>query len=812
MKNKKTKLWTSAWREKVSKQIRKCNILSVCLFVLFCMVGTISFSGNVCYVKAADEQEETKETQFDIQATFGFDNVAQVGRSMLANITVTNHGEDFSGLVQILIPITAANNEMYQNDISIAKGETKSISMPLHMSNYTEKMIVSITDQKENVITKKRVKVDLVISEDLAKVVGILTDNKDVLGYWEEEDEKIVYLSKEDMPEQEAGLEPLDVLIINDFDTQNLNKKQYESLKDWVSKGGNLVIGTGVNANRTLGIFEDDFLTGSFGVAGKVGEVEFTMDRASVYEDEKNDISMQQVKKDLGCICLFTKDLGVEYTNWKKQGTAFKDMVYGNINLRKIESTIYSDDDTGLETTDQVKMPSVKRYAIVFFIYVVVVSWILYFVLRRKDKLEWTWGFVPALALLFALVVYGMGGDTRITEPYITYAKLIEWSGEGEKTGKGSTRMMITSPYNEKYSITAPKGVTVSSGKDNANNYQEAETDFNDYKIGFRQSGDQQMITFHDFAAFESATIKAEEVVSMKGSYEAEVTCDQYEFNGTFTNRTGKKIRNAVFTSDGRFYKLGTIKDGETVKISNKCKNVVVPSKVEFDHMFYDFSEVQIVLGIPNYIDYEEKETLEVRRYEDALFHYLIQSGTQEYMQGKVIGIMDDSGMDEEMTESWGMDSSGITIETFPVDVNYTNQDGETFVPDLATYGTVTGDAELAERYIYGEEILVEYSLKKNETLTGLYYLSSVNDEFTKFGGKGLVVLHSINCDEFEGEIYAYNYETKKYEKIFDGDKAGKIKDVKRFVGEKNKLLLKIKPKSSGDYTIPIISATKKQK
>ena len=438
-------------------------------------------------------------------------------------------------------------------------------------------------------------------------------------------------------------------------------------------------------------------------------------------------------------------------------------------------------------------------------------SWILYFVLRKKDKLEWTWGLVPALALIFALIIYGMGAATRITAPFITYARIIEWTGEGEQTGKGTTRMAITSPYNEKYSVAVPKGVTAYASMLRDDYYFEDDTNFNDYKISFRQNGDQQIITLNNLGAFETGSIQTNDTVSMKGSYEAEVTCDNYEFKGTFTNKTGREIRNAVFMSDGRIYQLGTIKDGETVKISDKCKNLITFSKDEFRMMDYGDSELAKIFGLESN-GYHNGGTLEEKRYANAVGYYIDieQSAIQSYMQGKVIGILDSDGADGEMTQSWGMDCSGITLGTFPVDVNYNNKDGQTFVTDLVSYSNSDRADRVSERYLYDEEIKVEYQLKGNETLTGLYYLPVANEKDTGTGSKGKLY---TDVSIFEGDIEAYDYETKSYEKIFDNGTTSETKDLKRFMGKENKLVLKIRTKDANDdYMVPVISATKEVK
>ena len=225
--------------------------------------------------------------------------------------------------------------------------------------------------------------------------------------------------------------------------------------------------------------------------------------------------------------------------------------------------------------------------------------------------------------------------------------------------------------------------------------------------------------------------------------------------------------------------------------------------------MHYGDSELAKIFGLENN-GYHNGGTLEEKRYEGTVGYYIAQSAIQSFMQGKVIGILDSDGADGEMTQSWGMDCSGITLGTFPVDVNYNNKDGQTFVTDLVSYSNSDRADRVSERYLYDEEIKVEYQLKGNETLTGLYYLPVANEEDTGTGSEGKLY---TNVSIFEGDIEAYDYETKSYEKIFDNGTTDETKDLKRFMGKENKLVLKIRTKDANDdYMVPVISATKEVK
>ena len=81
------------------------------------------------------------------------------------------------------------------------------------------------------------------------------------------------------------------------------------------------------------------------------------------------------------------------------------------------------------------------------------------------------------------------------------------------------------------------------------------------------------------------------------------------------------------------------------------------------------------------------------------------------------------------------------------------------------------------------------------------------------------IELEKMSLDSLDSLTYnAFGSEDEiidspRYEKIFDNGTTSETKDLKRFMGKENKLVLKIRTKDANDdYMVPVISATKEVK
>lgn len=796
------------------------------LFLLICAIGFVG--KGVKAMAAGNDTDENK--RFELEVNVGFNNCGKMDTDLLATVTVTNHGKDFAGKIELLFPVDAKDGDspVYQTSISVAAGKTKTISIPVWLYFYSEKIVTSVLDEKDRVLQEDEQKIFLYgMRQELA---GVLTDQEDELDYlgWTDSDgdnTNIEYISAKDFPEQKEVLKCLDQLVVDDFDTKTWSKKQYEAVTEWVKEGGVLILGTGASGEKTLAGFKSDFLKGEIKKINKDGIAELDVPEGELVKSTDGSVTMVKIKKENGWIYIIPEDLVMEYESWRTKGTAYKKMLDENVQ-RDQNGDIFSfvgRRDRGLTVIDKEKLPNSFPYGVVLFLYAAVVSVGLFWVLKKKDRLEWTWKLVPVLAVIGSIIIFVMGTKTRISTPEINYSRRVEYTGEGEKTAIAQMDLAVTSPYNETYSIAVPKEETVyirgnSSGSD-LPGWDDSEKEYKSGRVIFRKSKEQQMVTFKNFGAFESAFLGTKEkTMDAAGTYHSDITCEKYEYSGTFTNETGQDICHAFFMAGGRIYKLGDIKSGETVSISNQLKNGFSVNQTAYTNVGYGensrFGEFCDIGHIFTAEGYTKDATTEEVQYANAIRNYFYSDASKRVMEPKVIGALNSEETNQSLSEEWGMNCDGFSIGVFPVEIK--DKDGEAFVCDVIGESYSEEDVIGENRILGNVDSVLEYRLQKGETLTGLYYLAVAN------ASKKEIVIVDDNIGSpfdddnigspFDGEILAYNYEKKKYETIFGKDEKREIKNVKAYTGEDNILRLKLKVKDGDQYSYyaPVISATKK--
>lgn len=118
---------------------------------------------------------------------------------------------------------------------------------------------------------------NLNVSRDVPEMyIGLLSDDPGELSYLDGAGinystlrTRTFELDEADFPEEEIGLDLLDVLVVNDYKLRNLSEKQIAAIMYWVHGGGILILGTGERVDDTLGRFAPELLDESYGAPNR---------------------------------------------------------------------------------------------------------------------------------------------------------------------------------------------------------------------------------------------------------------------------------------------------------------------------------------------------------------------------------------------------------------------------------------------------------------------------------------------------------------------------------------------------------------
>ena len=230
----------------------KKNIIKriICILMLGVLIAFIPLR----YVEAKTTYD------FDVSLNAGYGQKVLAGYGAPFSITVTNkNSSNFEGYFQLIIPGYGSNNILYEEEMALGAGETKTVEIVAGVPVPAEFVNVRMTNKKYKVLWSELQKITVEKTKNDIRV-GVLSDDFSALGYMDRvhllsdssKYTSLIELSASDFPVDYSALDMLDVILISDFSTDLLTKEQKNALNLWVKKGGLLIIGTGSTANKTL--------------------------------------------------------------------------------------------------------------------------------------------------------------------------------------------------------------------------------------------------------------------------------------------------------------------------------------------------------------------------------------------------------------------------------------------------------------------------------------------------------------------------------------------------------------------------------
>ena len=846
---------------------RKLNILLIIAMTLF--VGVLSG----ITVAASEEDVDTAQSEtISMAIDYGFSHYAKYGRNMSVSATLTNDGEDFEGWLQVVVP-KAEDNVVYRKEVKITSASPETVVMTIPVLDDTGILQVKLVDKNHTTVVEKNSKIKIGNYEKQT-YIGVLSDEKEKLDYLSTLATKAFYLNGSNLQDDYLALDLLDILVVNHYDTNQLNEKQIEAIKQWVLQGGTLVIGTGEYADDTLAKFGDVYsITYSnkvenynikFGLNNELLQhlkqnildyenernlvLEFVKSRNEMLKAYGNELieientmsdqwakdSIEQLKiidinKNIvdarleggttkvmehnrrllqvrtvghGSVQLFSFDMGLE-KEAKTVGVAMLASITDNMSMIKqaqlqeeyygtyLNYGIYN----SMSYADTKTVPKVGGYIIILVIYIILVGPVTYLILKKLDKRSLTWIAVPILAIVFTLLIYILGSDTRINEPYAGYVEILTL--QDDNTVKDQVYFGLTAPYNHKYTVGIDRDNVVTQLSDSTYNYyrynmqQDDRIDYDNYMTAINAGFDQTILEVNNNPAFKPVYYQSQSTRSLENLLTYDIHYIGDEINGTVTNGFDFDLSNAMLMSDGYMIHIGAIGQGETINLKGKEKVFLTTSSV-----MYNENIINHIAGGTN----ETKDnTAEMNRKSNALY-YLAQNNLLECENNSyVIGFLKndrakgkDAAEEKDTSDitqnslinelSQKMDSYGTKVVMFPIQIDYTKEN-QIFVPSIDAYMDIRNgsfDKDNQERYLTSDNMTVEYDLPEGDSILSFDYLTTRNGD-----------LDSEYEKVFEGKIYFLNNTTGSYDQVFQSRVGSRITDLKNYVTDQNTVTIR---------------------
>lgn len=703
------------------------NILRAFVIIIFIL--------NILPVIVLADTNENNKKDFETKVTYGFNKYYKnyLDIQTPVKVEIKNNLKDVEGEVQVLFEKDRYDQkvlyEAYIEELDLKKGATKTIDINVLMSG-RRGAILKIVDSKEKVLFEQKINFEK--GDDIRNIsIGVLSDNYDSLSFLNSIrldknsssiDKKTTSMAdlNDVFPEDKDLLRSLNMILINDYDTENLNEKQIEALKGYIQEGGTLVVGTGSKYQKNLKGLEDinyfnpiktSRIDGYGGVLIAEGEV----DGVKAFLTEKERSVAYNKKLQNGNIIILGFDLAEDkFLNWGEKNNFIKKIIddYTKVevdgDIEKRESNNLENMVSYIPNSDGVKGKSIVFTILIFLI---VAGPINYLVLKKLDKSEKAWITIPFISLVFTIAIYMVGIGTRFDDPMSNNAAIIQINNKGEVIDS----LVATGVFGFKegdLNVSFDENTSINLNPNNVNDINPMK--FNDKDtIAKYNLGKQKNIEFKKIGRWESKTINSSKAIDDIDIKVQDLKIDNKGIKGKIKNNSDLNIEDAVLIYGGTHHKLGNIDKKFTQDIeidSNKLKKSSSSSVVyEIVENIYPWRDE--MYNQNDILSESAKRTI----IEEALFQYIEQdSDMSMIIAWNKEAIIDDIEINGKKPSR--VDRNLIII---PLDIEYkTGQ--EVVIPEGVFKPTIEElnylDVDPYSRELHGDGNII-YSLKPNENI-----------------------------------------------------------------------------------------------
>ncbi len=762
--------------------------------------GSLSFPGGSQTAYGAEPDKVLSGVE--LQVKYGYDNTAKGGCSIPVEVTVSN-GQD--SLLEGIIKIKSMESDgavyhyIYRIELESGGEQTNQYYIPIGTD--ADRLYVTLEDRQGVVLSQEHITLN--VSRDVPELfIGILSDHPGELKYldgvgihYSALRTRTFDLDKESFPEEELGLNMLDVLVVNNFKLRDLSEQQTSAIMDWVHSGGVLLLGTGQRVGDTLGRFAPELLDDSYGTpvlhSVDLGEdfsldspaeglfdlvcVDIPLHGGNVILSSNGFSLLTAASKEQGLIGVFSFDLA-KIGVFCQERPSYVDYIFtsllGESRINRLADVVYSGNSEKywsvqslINTGNVEKLPNLLFYTGVVAVYLLLLGPGMYLYLKNRQMQLYYRRGVVVLSLIFAVVIYVMGMTTRFQSTFYTYASIQDVT---EDYVTDTTYVNIRNPYNRPYQVELDPSYSVLPI---TRSYQREQSDRfrftgeEAYQIAISRGPDQLTIRGQNITAFSPRYFRLERKTDNTEKIGITGDVDYFEGNlsGSITNHFPFPLENATLLLYGNMVFLGRLEPEETCRLED-LKLLRFP----LNHS-YVVAERIIGRDLLSRTDIQNTAYLLALERFNMLTFYLDNYMGNYSADARVIAFSTEKEESPFLRET-DPETYGHTMLTSLVPVNASRDRLLYRSVLMKTPKVVSGIYDARSNSMNGTEPLtLEYQMGTEIDVESLTF-ESVSEEFLKDSSDNYI-------EAFSGSIYFYNYISGNFDRM---ELVGQTMDVEQ--------------------------------
>ncbi|MDQ2087193.1 hypothetical protein RBH29_12220 [Herbivorax sp. ANBcel31] len=629
--------------------LRVKDLFSIILLVFVFAISTISHA--------------SPDEDLEISIRAGFNDVARIYSECPFYFEIENNGEDIEGEIQIHRSLDRRTKVNYAIPFDLPEGSRKEFVMNVPINTVEKDVEVKIISENETLISTEYQFEKIIAPEN--PVIGLLTD--DVAGFESlynvnlsenlvtrfdgsfqsqmmspritpdsnnvKRSAEIIELDDNNFPDNEKLLGSFDIIIISDYDTNLLSSSQNDALKKWVSEGNILVIGTGENTRKVYSGLDESLRP--FKIDGQE-RIQMPEDFADFTEraipEEQIYVSTGSVEN--GDIIIGDEDnaLAINYKHgngnifvlaFDPASTSISDWDYSkDMWERLLEYNVSGDSSVKIDHYNY-HQNYINRFSVedgfpfgllytIIIIYIILAGPILYWILKSKDKRDFSWIIIPSLAFLFLGIVYVGGYSTRYGAAVINNYSLINLDSETQKMHVNSSMGI----YNNKkgtLKLEYPSNYSLDVFLTNQHyHHMHHEVDQDIDVTNKVLLGEPEIHEIYDVPLWESVNAGINVTKEYEGEIIKDIDIEDSEVSGVIKNNTSFSLKDSYIVLDGRFISVGDINPGDEKKLEVDLNDSSIKS--EFNLFMNELYPGTSNLNTPSNMSNDERQKQREKR------------------------------------------------------------------------------------------------------------------------------------------------------------------------------------------------------
>ncbi len=785
----------------------------------------LAFGGLAfCAPKAWADTAGEPQPVVGMTVEYGYEDTAKGGRYIPVAITVKNFREDvLEGVIKVKSMESDGTVYHYSYEITLEASEERAAKYYIPIGANADRMFIVLEDESGTELANRQVSLN--VGQDVPELfIGILSDDLDGLEYldgvgisYSTLRTKVFTLDPEEFPEEERGLNLLDVLVVNNFKLRDLSEGQTSAIMDWVHSGGVLILGTGQRVGDTLGRFAPELLDDSYGTPGErpvdLGEG-FALDNPSegMMELVCVDIPLHggnvilasggfslltAAAKEQGLIGVAGFDLS-DIRQFCEDHPAYVDHFFtsllGEARINRLADVVYSGNSDKfwsvqslINTGNVEKLPNLPMYAVTVAVYLLMLGPGMYLFLKSRDLQLFYRRGVVLLSVTFAAIIYLMGMKTRFKSAFFTYATIQDVT---EDYVTDTTYVNVRNPYNSPYRVELDPSysvlpITRSYQSDGAG--EGGFTGEEPYQVAIERREEKLTVYGQNISAFTPRYFELRKKSDNEEGRRITGNVDYFEgsLSGSITNEFPFPLEDVTLMLYGNMVLLGRLEPGETCRL-DELQLLRFPL-----NQSYVVAERIIGEELLQRTDISDAEYLLAMERSNMLIFYLDNYMNTYSADARVIAFRTEKDeslfLREEDPETYGH-----TMLTSVIGVNASRDSLLYRSVLMKTPKVVSGNYFAQSNSMSGTEPLtLEYQMGTEIDVESLTF-EPVSKEFLKDG--------SSYIEAFTGSVYFYNYVSGNYDRMELDGQVWNIEELRPYLSPGNTLTVRYVYDGQGSY------------